>query len=74
METVEHRVPAGRRMISPIILAQMLDVPVQTVYTWRSRGGGPPAYRVGRHLRYRPEDVDAWLSQRRDSADNTEEG
>lgn len=49
---------------SPADLAQYLGVPVATVYTWRTRGGGPPGMRVGRHVRYRPQDVEAWLRGR----------
>jgi excisionase family DNA binding protein len=46
-------------------LARFLDVPVTTVYGWRHRGVGPPGYRVGRHTRYRREQVLAWLEERR---------
>ena len=35
-------------------VAAYLDVPVQTVYQWRSTGYGPPGVRVGRYVRYRP--------------------
>jgi excisionase family DNA binding protein len=38
-----------------------LGVPVGTLYLWRSEGHGPPSRRVGRHLRYRAEDVKAWV-------------
>ncbi|MGW5083191.1 helix-turn-helix domain-containing protein [Micromonospora echinospora] len=38
-----------------------LGVPVQTLYTWRKRRIGPPAGRVGRHLRYDPDVVRAWF-------------
>ncbi|MEH1167264.1 helix-turn-helix domain-containing protein [Micromonospora sp. CPCC 205539] len=40
-----------------------LGVPVQTLYTWRKRRTGPPAGRVGRHLRYDPDAVRAWFEQ-----------
>ena len=40
-----------------------LGVPVQTLYTWRKRRIGPPAGRVGRHLRYDPDAVRAWFNQ-----------
>ncbi|GAA4411244.1 hypothetical protein GCM10023168_31870 [Fodinibacter luteus] len=39
-----------------------LGVPVQTLYSWRGQGMGPPGRRVGRRLRYRPEDVKAWVA------------
>jgi excisionase family DNA binding protein len=45
-------------------LADLLQVPVKTLYVWRGKNEGPPACKVGRWLRYRPDDVDAWLNQR----------
>lgn len=42
-------------------LAGYLRVPRSTLYGWRYRGVGPPAIRVGRHLRYRTCDVERWL-------------
>ena len=47
-------------------LSDLLDIPERTIYSWRQRGEGPPAYRVGKHLRYRRGDVEAWLELRRD--------
>jgi hypothetical protein len=37
-----------------------------TSYRWRSKGDGSVGYRVGRHVRYRPEAVEAWLEQQAD--------
>jgi len=45
-------------------LAEYLDVPVATVYAWRHRHNGPPGFRVGRHLRYRLNDVERWIDDR----------
>lgn len=42
-------------------VSEYLAVPVRTVYGWRSAGTGPPARRVGKRLRYRPQDVVAWV-------------
>ena len=47
-------------------LAEWLQVPPGTVYQWRHHGTGPVGHRIGRHLRFRREDVEAWLEQRRD--------
>lgn len=44
-------------------VAEYLDVPVSTIYQWRTRGLGPRAARVGRHLRWRKSEVDSWLDQ-----------
>lgn len=47
-------------------LAGYLQVSVHTIYHWRYQGDAPPAIKVGRSLRFRPADVDAWLSARAD--------
>lgn len=44
-------------------VAAYLTVPVNTIYQWRTRGVGPRAARVGRHLRWRKADVDRWVDQ-----------
>jgi excisionase family DNA binding protein len=41
--------------------AAYLGVPTSTLYLWRSEGRGPASRRVGKRLRYRPEDVKAWV-------------
>jgi predicted DNA-binding transcriptional regulator AlpA len=38
-------------------------VPVNTLYQWRTKGYGPTGRRIGKHVRYRPEDVDTWVEQ-----------
>lgn len=45
-------------------VAEYLGVPVATLYAWSSRGQGPKRSKVGKHLRYRRADVDAWIDQR----------
>ena len=42
-------------------VSTFLGVPVNTLYQWRHRGYGPPARRVGRYIRYKRDDVAAWL-------------
>ena len=44
-------------------LSTYLGIPVPTLYRWRRCGSGPPCHRVGRHLRYIPDEVDAWLRE-----------
>ncbi len=58
--------PTGdRRPLATIEeVAEFLGVPVKTLYAWRSRRlntEGPRGLRVGRHVRYRWSDVDAWV-------------
>lgn len=42
-------------------LADELQIPKSTIYGWKTRGLGPRWTRVGKHLRARRTDVDAWL-------------
>ena len=53
--------PAVRRLLSADEVAEFLGVPVKTLYQWRYKGVGPSGARVGRHLRYRVADVEAWV-------------
>ena len=52
------------RLLSPQEVADWLGVPVNTLYQWRHRGEGPLGFRVGKHVRYRREDVAAWIDER----------
>ena len=52
----------------PEELSECLGVPVATLYGWNHRGVGPPAREIGRHLRYRPEEVEPWLEEQRSNA------
>ena len=49
-------------------LSAHLVVPVATIYVWNSRGTGPKRYRLGKHVRYRRSDVDAWVEAQAASA------
>jgi len=44
-------------------LAVRLCVSVQTLYDLRSQGRGPHGFRVGRQLRFRASEIDAWLAR-----------
>ena len=46
---------------TPAALSRYLGIPVATLYQWRQRDEGPPAIRLGKHLRYRAEAVREWL-------------
>ena len=50
-----------RNLWGPNQVADYLGVPVGTLYQWRTRGAGPPGRRIGKHLRYKPDDVEAWF-------------
>ncbi len=53
-------------LLTAVAVAEELGVPLQTLYGWRSAGKGPRGIRVGRYLRYRRADVDAWLEKQAD--------
>lgn len=53
--------PALSRLLTVPELAELLQVPTKTIYTWRYKGEGPAGVTVGRHLRFRAEDVAVWL-------------
>jgi excisionase family DNA binding protein len=55
------RIPA--RLWTTQEAADFLGVPLSTMYMWSYRGDGPKRYKVGRHLRYDPEEVVRWLQR-----------
>jgi excisionase family DNA binding protein len=46
-------------------VADFLNVSKDTIYGWRKTGYGPPASKIGKHLRWRPQDVAAWVERLR---------
>jgi excisionase family DNA binding protein len=50
------------QLLTPEDVSKALQIPVKTLYRWRHNGIGPAAIRVGRHLRYRSTDVEAWIT------------
>jgi excisionase family DNA binding protein len=61
---------AGKIVVKPEPLATteevaavLRDVPKHTLEQWRSQGRGPKYIKVGRHVRYRWADVNAWLDE-----------
>ena len=49
-------------------LAEQLGITVNAVHSMRYRGNGPRAIRIGRRLRFLPEDIELWLEQNRETA------
>ena len=56
-------VQEAARLMTPQEVADFLALPVATLQTWRAKRAGPRGFWAGRHVRYRREDVDAWLEQ-----------
>lgn len=46
-------------------VAEKTRKPVATLRYYRSRGGGPASFRLGRRVVYREADVDAWIDAMR---------
>lgn len=59
------------RLLDPSELAALLNLPEATLTTWRAAGTGPRFYRVGRHVRYRRDDLEAWLDGRANARKGT---
>lgn len=57
------RPPICARLWTLQDVSDFLNVPIGTLYQWRVRGEGPPAFKVGRHIRFDPDRVRAWLSE-----------
>lgn len=49
-------------------LAALIQVPVKTVYNWRTEGKGPKGIKLGKYVRFRRVDVEAWLDRLADES------
>lgn len=59
---------AAIALLNEISVAKQLRCKVKTLQAWRCRGGGPPFVRVGRLIRYSPDDVRVWIESRKVSS------
>jgi predicted DNA-binding transcriptional regulator AlpA len=41
--------------------ARYLGIPTNTLYQWRAKGYGPPGRRIGRYIKYVPQEVYNWV-------------
>jgi excisionase family DNA binding protein len=51
------------RLLSTQEVADFLGVPRETLLAWRRRGRGPKAIRLGRHLKWPPDELDHFLRE-----------
>jgi excisionase family DNA binding protein len=65
-EMGEQDLSVEDQLLSPRQVADLLGVPVATIYQWRYRSEGPPGFKLGGHVRYRRSTVDAWLDEHAD--------
>lgn len=49
------------KWLGPKDIADELGIPIRTVYQWSTKGTGPRAAKIGRHLRYRRADLERWI-------------
>ncbi|MFI1994885.1 helix-turn-helix domain-containing protein [Actinoplanes sp. NPDC020271] len=58
----------GEQLLDPLLtldeVADMLRVPVSTMRKWRSGGGGPRGFRVGKYVRFRRTAVEEFIQER----------
>lgn len=59
-----------KQILSPDDLVERWGIPKQTIYVWRTKGKGPRAMTIGRHLRFRLSDVLAWEESQLDKEGN----
>ncbi|WP_087930348.1 helix-turn-helix transcriptional regulator [Streptomyces albireticuli] len=53
------------RYLTPEDIAEIFEVSRETVYQWRRKRTGPPGFRVGKHIRYDPTDVQRYIAERK---------
>ena len=64
MEPIPTQQPGLPRLLTAQELADYLNVPVKTIYRWRYAGMAPTAIRAGGKLRFRVQDIEAWMEKR----------
>lgn len=61
---MENTLTMIRPMITVSDVARILGVSEDTVYRLKDKPDGIPAYRLGRSIRFRPEEVEAYIAAR----------
>jgi excisionase family DNA binding protein len=51
------------KLLSTKEVAELLGVPYRTILDWRP-DQRPPAARIGKHLRFKPSDVESWVEDK----------
>ena len=55
------------RLLSIDEVSELLQLPVQSIYKQRSLGLFCPAYKIGRHLRWKRDELFTWLETKKDT-------
>lgn len=67
MNDSETTTPITTKLLDVDGLADLLNVPKDTIYRWRRKGYGPRAIRLGKHLRWDVNVVREWLDTETES-------
>ena len=59
------------RLIDTNEVAELLGLHSVTLAEWRTQGRGPQWVKLGRKVRYRPKDVEAWLDKNQRTSTRT---
>ncbi len=62
-----------QRLLNEHEVADSCSISVLTLRKWRSQKRGPQYVKIGALVRYRPEDVDAWIGAQKSSGDLPQE-
>ena len=54
-----------QRLLNEHEVATSCSINVLTLRKWRTQKRGPQFVKIGALVRYRPEDVDAWIAERK---------
>jgi hypothetical protein len=52
-------------LLSPDEVQEVYNIPITTLEKWRSKKIGPPYHKLGKHIRYKPQDVDKWVDSKK---------
>ena len=53
------------KLLSPDDVQELYNIPVTTLEKWRSLKVGPPYHKLGKHIRYKPKDVEQWIETKK---------
>ena len=62
-----------QRLLNEHEVAESCSISVLTLRKWRSQKRGPQYVKIGALVRYRPDDVDAWIVAQKSSGDISQE-
>lgn len=63
------RLNTPQRLLNEHEVASSCSISVLTLRKWRSQKRGPQFVKIGALVRYRPEDVDAWIAEQKAQQD-----